>query len=131
MRLALDTDPRVHLVRRYGDGEIVIGAQHIVRPCIVSADKLVLDWAVESFAELSEGPLEPAQLALQLEPLLAAGTGIVLLGAGEFQPFPSARLRAAFRERGIALECMNLGAACRTYNVLATEERAVIAGLFP
>lgn len=131
MRLALDSDPRVNLVRRYGDGEIVIGAQRIVRPCLVAADRLVLDWAASSFEELSEAPLEPAQLALRLEPLLLAGAGIVLLGAGALQPFPSVRLRRVFRERSIALECMTLGAACRTYNILATEERSVIAGLFP
>jgi len=131
MRLALDSDPRIHLVRRYGDGEIVIGAHRIVRPCIVGPASLVLDWAARSFVELSEAKREAAELAAQLEPLLGAGAGIVLLGAGAAQPFPSARLRAAFRERGIALECMNLGAACRTYNILANEERSVIAGLFP
>ncbi|MGH8144474.1 MAG: Mth938-like domain-containing protein [Steroidobacteraceae bacterium] len=131
MRLALDSDPRVNLVRRYGDGEIVIGAQRIVRACIVAPNRLMLDWTAGSFEELSEAPLEPAQLTSRLEPLLLAGAGIVLLGSGLLQPFPSARLRAAFRERNIALECMTLGAACRTYNILATEERSVIAGLFP
>jgi uncharacterized protein len=131
MRLALDTDSRVNLIRSYGAGEIMIGTQRIVHPCIVAPSKLVLDWTVSSFEALSDAPLEPAQLASQLEPLLLAGTGIVLLGSGLLQPFPSTRLRAAFRERGIALECMTLGAACRTYNILATEERSVIAGLFP
>jgi uncharacterized protein len=131
MRLALDSDPRINLVRRYGEGEIVIGAQRIVRPCIVTRDRLVLDWTVGSFEQLIEARLEAAQLQSQLEPLLTAGAGIVLLGAGETQRFPDARLRALFRERSIALECMNLGAACRTYNILANEERAVVAGLFP
>lgn len=118
-------------MRRYGGGEIVIGAHSIVRPCIVTPTTLVLDWGVGSFAELSDSPLEESHLASLLEPLLATGANIVLLGAGETQPFPSARLRAAFRARTIALECMNLGAACRTYNILANEERAVVAGLFP
>jgi uncharacterized protein len=31
----------------------------------------------------------------------------------------------------ISLEAMDLGAACRTYNVLAQEDRAVAALLFP
>jgi uncharacterized protein len=55
----------------------------------------------------------------------------VLLGEGETQPLPGADIRALFRARGIALECMNLGAACRTYNILANEARSVLAGLFP
>jgi len=128
MRLALDSDPRINLVHRYGGGELVIGTAHITRPCIVSPDKLVLEWNVSSFAELSESVNSST---LQLEPLLAFGAAIVLLGAGPTQPLPGASLLAAFRARAIALECMNLGAACRTYNVLASEQRAVVAGLFP
>ncbi|HTW73435.1 MAG TPA: MTH938/NDUFAF3 family protein [Steroidobacteraceae bacterium] len=128
MRLALDSDTRIHLVRSYGGGELVIGAEHIRRPCLVSPDRLMLDWAARSFAELSDaGGADPAAL----EALLQFGAGIVLLGSGESQPMPSTALRAVFQARGIALECMNLGAACRTYNILASEQRAVLAGLFP
>jgi uncharacterized protein len=42
-----------------------------------------------------------------------------------------AALRRMLEARGVALEVMNLGAACRTYNVLAQERREVVAGLFP
>jgi uncharacterized protein len=122
MRLSLDTDPRINLVRRYDAGVIVIGEQRITRPCIVTPQRLLLDWAAASIDELSEA---------QLEPLWAPRPDIVLLGAGERQEFPRARIRAAFGTRGIALECMGLGAACRTYNILAGEARKVLAGLFP
>jgi uncharacterized protein len=63
--------------------------------------------------------------------LCAPGTGIVLLGAGADSVLPPANLSKLFRARRIALECMNLGAACRTYNILANEGRPVAAGLFP
>ena len=127
MRLALESDTRIHLVRSYGGGELVIGAEHIRRPCLISPERLVLDWDVNCFAQLSDSD----QITGALETLLQFGAPIVLLGSGESQPVPSARLRAAFRARSLALECMNLGAACRTYNVLASEQRAVVAGLFP
>ena len=122
MRLVLDSDPRINLVRRYDAGVIVIGEQRITRPCVVTPQQLMLDWGASSIAELSEA---------QLEPLWTLRADIVLLGAGETQEFPRAAIRAAFRNRGIALECMNLGAACRTYNILANEARSVLAGLFP
>jgi uncharacterized protein len=122
MRLVLDSDPRINLVRRYDAGVIVIGEQRVTRPCIVTPQQLMPDWSASSIAELSEA---------QLEPLLALGADIVLLGEGETQPLPGAAIRALFRARGIALECMNLGAACRTYNILANEARSVLAGLFP
>jgi uncharacterized protein len=122
MRLLLESDPRINLVRRYDAGVIVIGEQRITHPCIVTPQKLLLDWSASSIAELSEA---------QLEPLWALRADIVLLGAGETQQLPGAALRAAFRSRGIALECMSLGAACRTYNILANEARSVLAGLLP
>jgi uncharacterized protein len=40
-------------------------------------------------------------------------------------------LRPALAARQLALEAMELGAACRTYNVLAQEDRSVAALLFP
>lgn len=122
MRLALDSDSRINLVRRYGGGQILIGEQLISRPCIVSPQRLLLDWDVGSFAELSEA---------QLEPLLSFGAEIILVGTGETQPYPNAPLRALLRGRGVALEYMSLGAACRTYNILAGEQRVVAAALFP
>jgi uncharacterized protein len=122
MRLSLDSDPRINLVRRYDAGVIVIGEQRITRPCIVTPQELLLDWSASSILELCESDLEP---------LLARRTDIVLLGAGDGQQLPAGAVRAIFRDRGIALECMSLGAACRTYNILASEARSVLAGLFP
>jgi uncharacterized protein len=122
MRLALDSDSRINLVRRYGGGQILIGEQLITCPCIVSPQRLLLDWEVGRFDELSEA---------QLEPLFGFGAEIVLIGTGETQPYPSAQLRALLRSRGGALEYMSLGAACRTYNILASEQRVVVAALFP
>jgi uncharacterized protein len=124
MRLALDSDSRINLVRRYGGGQILIGEQLINRPCIVSPERLLLDWQAGSFAELS---------AAQLEPLFAFGAEIILIGSGDTQPYPDAQLRSLLRGRGAgaALEYMSLGAACRTYNILASEQRVVVAGLFP
>ena len=122
MRLVLDSDSRINLIRRYGNGEILIGEQLITRPLIVTPTELVLDWNATSLADLT---------STQLEPLFARAADVVLLGAGETQSFASAPVRASFRARRVALECMNLGAACRTYNILASEQRKVVAGLFP
>jgi uncharacterized protein len=122
MRLVLDSDPRIQLVRSYGDGAIVIGEQRVVRPLIITPHRLLLDWEATSIADLTPP---------QLEVLLALEASIVLLGAGESQLFASPWVRECCRSRGVALECMTLGAACRTYNILAGEYRSVVAGLFP
>jgi uncharacterized protein len=59
------------------------------------------------------------------------GIRILLLGLGRATgPAPGA-LRTALRAAGIALEPMDTGAACRTYNVLVSEGRRVAAALIP
>ena len=63
--------------------------------------------------------------------LFAAKSGIevVLLGTGaEHRPLPVS-LRAAFEHEGLGVEPMSTGAACRTYNILLGEGRAVGAAL--
>jgi uncharacterized protein len=66
-----------------------------------------------------------------LEPVLAerAALNLLLLGTGRSQARPGAEIRRAFVEAGVALEAMDTGAACRTYNVLLAEGRPVGAAL--
>ncbi|MCH9765811.1 MAG: hypothetical protein K0U34_07455 [Alphaproteobacteria bacterium] len=53
----------------------------------------------------------------------------VLFGVGEtLKPLP-APLLEALKDKGIAAEPMDTGAACRTHNVLLAEQRAVAAAL--
>jgi uncharacterized protein len=122
MRLVLDSDLKLNLVRGYGNGEIVIGEQAFTRPLIVTPSGLWADWSALELQSLTGG---------MLQPLFATGAQVILLGAGETQQFASIAVRELFRARSIALECMTLGAACRTYNILASEGRPVAAGLFP
>jgi uncharacterized protein len=53
----------------------------------------------------------------------------LLVGTGErLRPCPPA-LRAALRAAGVGVDCMDTGSACRTYNVMMAENRAVAAAL--
>jgi uncharacterized protein len=122
MRLVLDTDPQVLTVRSYAPGEIEVAGQKIHSPCIVSAARLITDWAVSSAAALDL----PA-----LTPLLELRPSLVLIGANANELTGVGALRRSLEARGVAFEVMDLGAACRTYNVLVQERREVVAGLFP
>ncbi len=53
--------------------------------------------------------------------------------SGSAGAWPRSRPRCAprFKARGIAIEAMETGAACRTYNVLLAEDRRVAAALLP
>lgn len=63
--------------------------------------------------------------------VLGAGVrpGFLLFGTGKQMHLPSAALRRAFADQGVALEAMTTGAAVRTYNILLAEKRDVAAAL--
>jgi uncharacterized protein len=120
MKLTLDADPRVNLIRSYADGEVRVGEQVIRTSCIVTAEAIDAQWAPRSVDELT---------VAHLEPIFALTPQLVLLGTGATQRFPSAAIRSAFAQRRIGLEVMDLGAACRTFNLLVQEGRRVAAAL--
>jgi uncharacterized protein len=109
-------------VRRYAPGEIEVGSEILRAPCILSPQQLIRDWAVTSIETLRMD---------ELEPLLAFKPSIVILGSNAPQARAPYALRRTLEARAVALEVMSLGAACRTYNVLAQELRPVVAGLLP
>ena len=122
MRISLELDPEILTVRRYAPGTIEVAGRELHAPCILSPTRLISEWAVRPGVAL--------ELA-DLEPILALRPSIVLIGADVAAPLRGNTLRRALEARGVAFESMNLGAACRTYNVLAQERREVVAGLFP
>jgi uncharacterized protein len=121
MKFTLEASSRVNLIRAYSPTEVRVGEQSLRASCIVTADTVISEWEPASYAELTPSHLE-AVLALKPE--------LVLLGTGAMQRFPSSQIRAAFIAHGVALEVMDLGAACRTYNILVQEDRRVAAALF-
>lgn len=68
-----------------------------------------------------------------LAPVISRATeiDILLIGCGARFGLPPKGLRAALKEAGLVLEWMDTGAACRTFNVLVSEERRVAAALLP
>jgi uncharacterized protein len=121
MKLTLEGPRNVNLIRSYSAQEIHIGEHRIRSSCIVSADTLIPSWPPACIEALQPG---------HLEPILALRPELVLFGTGARQRFAPATIRAALAAHGIGAEAMDLGAACRTYNILVQEERRVAAALF-
>jgi uncharacterized protein len=120
MKLTQQPTAGINLIRRYGADFITIGEEDIRASCLVTAATLSRDWAPRTVEELRVEHLSPL---FDLEPQ------IVVLATGAQQKFPRAALRAEFAMRKIGLEVMEIGAACRTYNVLVGEERRVLAAI--
>lgn len=121
MKLHEHNTSRMNLVGRYGGGEIHINERSFKAPLVVAPGFLLEDWIpeIEKLDADSLAPVWPLQ------------PRILLLGS-ESRPTQSVKeLRKLLAARQVALEAMDLGAACRTYNVLAQEDRAAVALLFP
>lgn len=112
---------RMNLVGRYGPQGIQVNGRTFTRPLIVAPGFLHDEWIADAVSLAADA----------LAPLWALEPRIVLLGGARFPPEQVKAVRRVLLVRDIALESMDLGAACRTYNVLAQEDRAVAALLFP
>lgn len=78
------------------------------------------DWQVARFEDLTDA---------HFERILALKPELVVFGSGSRIRFAKPALYRALIDARIGMETMDIGAACRTYNVLASEGRAVLAAL--
>ncbi len=109
------------LIEAYGPGGFRIDGRRTEGSVLVLPDRAI-DWTVSVPEALTLESLSPViDAAGQVE--------ILLLGCGAAAHLPPRDLRDALRGHGIALEPMDTGAACRTYNVLVGEARPVAAAL--
>lgn len=109
------------LVESYGDGGFRISGTRYEGSVLVFPDRAEL-WAPRAFAEITLESLAPVSRE-------GSGVELLLVGCGPRLQLLPGPLRAALRERGLAVEPMDTGAACRTYNVLMAEGRQVAAAL--
>jgi uncharacterized protein len=115
--------PGDHLfIKAISDDRIQVGEEWYSSPLVISAAYLLTGWDVCFVADLSPD---------KLEPIFELGPELVLLGTGERQQFPPAQLMMEFYRRGVGAEVMSTAAACRTFNVLVSEQRLVVAALMP
>jgi uncharacterized protein len=70
-----------------------------------------------------------ALAASHFEQVLALKPELVIFGSGERLQFVAAALYRSLIEARVGIETMDTAAACRTYNVLASEGRSVVAAL--
>ena len=110
------------LVRAYTREWLQIDGQRFEQSVIVSSvpDMSPVIWEPRRFEQLQ---------ATHLQALAQSGAELVLLGTGQRQKFPPAAWMAPFASLGVGLEAMDTAAACRTYNILASEGRRVAAAL--
>jgi uncharacterized protein len=118
MDLSLDRPEGYLFVRRVAPHAITVVDRELKTSFILSARTGHRRLAGFQRRPLDEGHVENV---LELKPEL------VLLGTGTRQQFPPAAFMAGFLRRGIGIEVMDNAAAARTYDLLASEGRRVVA----
>lgn len=122
MEFNLEMPQNQFFIRSISEKGILIHQDFYNRPFIISGQQIVPEWDVSSIDEINETTLQPV---FDLQP------EVVLIGTGRNQIFLPPSTQAAFFQRNIGFEVMTTEAACRTFNVLATEGRHVVAALLP
>jgi len=119
VKLQASAPTHLHTFTGYGEGYVAINGKRHESSLIVLPERL-LPWPVAAFEDLAQ---EHFALIAELKP------EVVLLGTGNRLRFPHPHLTAALTRARIGLEVMDVQAACRTYNILMSEERVVAAAL--
>ena len=120
MKFSEDTNPGSNVIQAYDDRGININGRRISQSLVIGKHHLHTDWPVASVENLTS---ELLQELLELQP------EVILIGTGERIQFPHPQVYAHVVQQGVGIEFMDSGAACRTYNILLSEDREVIAGI--
>ena len=120
MKLHLTQADGENLITAYSEQSISVNHQRFEHSLIVAPTQLISDWKTSAFKQLQESDFEKIA---SLKP------EVVLLGTGKQHQFIHPRLIKVLTEANVAVECMSTDAACRTYNILMSEGRKVVAAL--
>jgi len=120
MKFQPDRAEGVNLISRHDGARIWVGADAHDRSVLVPWQGAVLDWDVAAADDLRPS---------HFERLLALRPELVIFGSGARLRFVAPALYRSLIEARVGIETMDTAAACRTYNVLASEGRAVVAAL--
>ncbi|HET9048664.1 MAG TPA: MTH938/NDUFAF3 family protein [Chiayiivirga sp.] len=98
-------------------------AVHVADRSLTASFLLAPDRCIEHFPARTLSDFD----ATIIDSVLALNPAVVLVGTGVRQVLAPAAVMARFLARGVGLETMDSRAAARTYNLLASEGRRVVA----
>ena len=116
MKLLSTAEAGTNAVTAYGIGFVTVNGRRLQQSFILSETQLIDDWKVLNIGDIAD---------LGLDELATLNCDIVILGTGNIQRFPAPKLLQPLLARRIGVEVMDNFAACRTYNILLAEGRAV------
>jgi uncharacterized protein len=120
MKLHLNSASGINLISGYGADHVLINGRRHSASLLLLPDAIHPGWPTTDYETLREDDFAA---------LAEHHPEILLVAVPGRQPLPKPRLYAHLLAAGIGVEVMELGAACRTYNILVSEERRVLLAL--
>ena len=120
MKFAQDSQDEGYVITAYESDSIFVNGKEFNQSLIITSTQLNDSWNLDNISLLTA---EHIQLILAFEPEL------IIIGTGSKLVFPAVETYADIIQRGIGVDFMDTRAACRTYNILKSESRGVVAGL--
>lgn len=122
MEFNLEVPQNQFFIRSVSEKGIRVHHDYFNKPFILSGQRIVPEWNVATVDDINE---ESLQVIFDLQP------EVILIGTGNTQVFLPPATQIHFFRRNIGFEVMTTDAACRTFNVLVSEGREVVAALLP
>ncbi len=120
MKFQPDTLAGVNTITRHDTGRIWVGSTPFGHSLLVPWMGEVLAWGPATFDELQ---------AVHFGHIAALKPEVVIFGSGPRLRFASPALMRVLIDARVGVETMDTAAACRTYNVLVSEGRSVVAAV--
>ena len=120
MKFAQDSQDEGYVITAYGEDTVSLNGKVFERSLIVANTEFSEDWGLTGIEQLT---CEHIAQVLSFDPEL------IIIGTGSKLVFPQVEIYAAIIKQGIGVDFMDTHAACRTYNILMSEGRGVVAGL--
>ncbi len=120
MKFAQDCQQEGYVITAYDKNSISINGKAFSKSLIVSSRLLQQSWDIATIKSLQ---------ANHIDQVLSFNPELIIIGTGNTLVFPAIEVYSSIIERGIGVDFMDTGAACRTYNILMSEGRDVVAGL--
>jgi uncharacterized protein len=120
MKFVPETLEGANMISRHEPHRLWVGAALHEASVMVPWTGAVSAWAVSAWSDLT---------VADFERMAAYEPELVIFGSGLRMRFAPPALLRPLVERRIGIECMDTAAACRTYNVLVSERRSVLAAL--
>ena len=120
MKFAQDSQDEGYVITAYDNDAVSINGKTFSQSLIVTTTQLDDNWDVTGIELLAPN---------HIDQVLSFKPELIIIGTGNKLIFPAVEVYSAIIKHGIGIDFMDTHAACRTYNILMSEGRDVVAGL--